>query len=105
MKLALSAALLALLSVPALADDDPDADLAPPSSIDPAAPAPAPATPEQRWGCHGSWRWHHGAYASRFAIGIGHGHYELDGDEGHQKSLFAHTSQSRRPTHRGEARR
>ena len=94
MKLALSAALLALASVPALADDDPPGydDLAPPSSVDPAAapqpPPPAP-TPEQRWGCHGSWRWHHGTYASRFAIGIGHGHYELDGDEGHQKSLFA----------------
>jgi hypothetical protein len=87
MKLVLSAALVALASSPALADDD---DVAPPSSVDPAPPA-APAPPQNDWGCHGSWRWHHGGYASRFAIGIGHGHYEVtDGaDEGHQRSLLA----------------
>lgn len=83
MKLALSAALVALACSPALADDD----VAPPSSVEPT-PVQAPAP---QWGCHGSWRWQHGGYASRFAVGIGHGHYELtDGaDEGHQKSLLA----------------
>jgi hypothetical protein len=90
MKLALSTALLALLSTPALADDD--SDVAPPSSVEPA-PAPAPAPPPADYGCHhhGWGRWHHGPYASRFAIGVGGGHYELadDVDEGHTKSLFA----------------
>ena len=92
MKLALSAALVALLSVPALADDD--LDVAPPGSVEPApAPvaAPTPAPPAE-YGCHHGWgRWHHGPYASRFAVGVGGGHYELadDVDEGHTKSLFA----------------
>jgi len=86
MKLALSAALVALASSPALADDD----VAPPSSVEPT-PVQQPQPAPNDWGCHGSWRWHHGAYASRFAIGLGSGHYEVtDGaDEGHQRSLLA----------------
>jgi len=85
MKLVLSAAVLALAATPALADDD----VAPPSSVEPAPPPAQP--PAHDWGCHGSWRWHHEGLASRFAVGIGGGHYEVTdtADEGHQKSLLA----------------